>query len=409
MPSTAKKEQNRPLPYIALVLQGGGALGAYHVGAYRALTEAGYTPNWVTGVSIGAVNAALIAGSQPSEQLDKLQTFWEIIIRPSLWDHMMPSAFLSWSHTISAMQALMFGQPNFSIPYFVNPYMAPAGTPAATSFYDNTPLRNTLARMVDFSLINSQQMRMSLGVTKVKTGDLVFFDNTNEGDLPIGPEHVIASSSIPPLYSGATVKGELYWDGGIVANTPLEPVLADQDLHPERSTLVFMIDLWDASGPEPRTMDEAMWRYNQIQFASRTDRHIHEVVERENLRRTMSEMAQYVPQDVLQTMPTIPDGTAYTYGNLDIVRITYQPRSDQTSLSYVDFSRSSLEERQADGYADMKLALEQAPWTSQPEAEQAEGMVSFSVEGRAATPRSRAAIHQVQRGQVSSTFPGMGK
>lgn len=394
-------------PFIALVLQGGGALGAYHVGAFRALAEAGYTPDWVTGVSIGAVNAALIAGNKPDERLPKLQQFWEVIIRPSIWDEMMPSGFLRWSNTISAMQALMFGQPNFSSPFFVNPYLAPPGTPAATSFYDNTPLRNTMVQLVNFSLINTVQMRMSLGVTKVKTGDLVFFDNTSEQDRPIGAEHVIASSSIPPLYPGTVVKGEQYWDGGIVANTPLEPVLADQDQHPERDTLVFMIDLWDGSGAEPRTMDEVMWRYNQIQFASRTDRHIREVVERENMRRAMNQMAQHLPAETLQSMPAFPDGTTYTYGNLDIVRITYHPRADQTSLSYVDFSRSSIEERQADGYADMKLALDQSPWTRQPAEGEQSMPLSFAVRASGDTPPAppaRAAVHHLKGGQLRSHF-----
>lgn len=397
-------------PYIALVLQGGGALGAYHVGAFRALQEIGYTPNWVSGVSIGSINAAIIAGNAPDEQLGKLEELWNVISRPAYWENLVPSSLRSWYNAGSAMQALFFGQPNFSTPYFLNPYFAPAGSPAATSLYDNSPLRATLERMTNFDIINAQIMRLTLGVTRVRTGNVIFFDNTNKDDLPIGSEHVIASTAIPPMFAGVRVKGELYWDGGIVDNTPLEPVLADQDKHPQRDTLVFMIDLWDGSGPEPRTMDEVLWRQNQIQFASRTDRQIRQVVERENMQRAMSHMAAQMPSESLDTMPqAFKDGIAFRYGNLDIVRITYHPRVDQTALSYVDFSRWSVAQRRADGYADMKFALQEAPWLRVPTDKAASGkraMVSFGADAAEAATRPRAAFHHISQGAVKSEFPG---
>lgn len=394
-------------PYVALVLQGGGALGAYHIGAYQALQEAGYTPQWVTGVSIGAVNAALIAGNAPDQRLQAMEEFWHIISRPSFWDQMMPSSLRRWFNTGSAIQALMFGQPNFSRPFFVNPYLAPAGTPAATGVYDSTPLRETLERMVNFDMINACRMRLSLGVTKVRTGNVLFFDNTNPDYLPFGSDHVIASSAIPPMYPGVRVKGDMYWDGGVVDNTPLEPVLADQDEHPDRHTLVFMIDLWDGSGPEPQTMDEVMWRQYQIQFASRTERHIRQVVEQGNMRRALRYMAQRMSAEELSSVPVFMDGETFEYGNLDIVRITYEPRSDQTSLSYVDFSRGSIAQRQQDGYSDMKMALEKAPWITPKPADDAGAAVSFATRGESAFPR--AAIHHMKHGQVESTFPGIHK
>lgn len=393
-------------PYVVLVLQGGGALGAYHIGAYQALCEAGYSPDWITGVSIGSINAAILAGTPPEQRLSRLETFWDTIARPSFWDSFVPSALRRWYNAGSAMQALLFGQPGFSWPYFINPYLAPAGTPAATSFYDNTPLRLTVEEMTDFDLINAQQVRLSLGVTKVTTGNLVFFDNTSESDRPIGAEHVIASSSIPPLFPATRVKGELYWDGGIVDNTPLDPVLAEQDRHPERHTLVFMIDLWDGSGPEPRTMDEVLWRQNQIQFASRTDRHIREIVERENLRRALgSKAAAHPTAPPAFADPTFQDGTLFAYGNLDIVRITYHPRSDETALSYLDFSHLSIAERRSDGYADMKLALSAAPWLITPP--RGEFQLGAPVVGEARRlDGARAAFHHVTHGEIHSQAPG---
>lgn len=347
------------MPYIVFVLQGGGALGAYHVGAFRALQEAGYSPNWVSGVSIGAINAAIIAGNTPCEQLSKLEELWDSVSKPSYWEYLVPESLRKWYNMGCALKALCFGRPHFSKPFFLNPYLAPAGSPAAMGLYDNSPLRSTVEKMTDFDLINAQKVRLTLGVTKVRTGNVLFFDNMHERDLPIGVDHVIASTAIPPMFSGVRVNGELYWDGGIVDNTPLEPVLADQDMHPERDTLVFMIDLWNGQGTEPQTMEEVLWRQNQIQFASRTDRQIVQVVERERMWHTMNHMAEHLSPETLRTMPTFKDGITFTYGNLDIVRITYRPRADQTPLSYVDFSRRSVAQRRADGYTDMQFALEE--------------------------------------------------
>jgi NTE family protein len=378
--------------YVVLVLQGGGALGAYHAGAFRAMVEAGYTPQWVAGVSIGAVNAALIAGNPPAQQLATLEEFWEIIIRPSPWDKLVPESLLKLYNTGNALQGVMLGQPNFSVPFYINPYLAPPGTPPALALYDNSPLRNTLDRMVDFERLKQGTPRLSLGVTKVRTGDVLYFDNTRSEHGPITAEHVIASSSIPPFYGGVHIDGELYWDGGIVDNTPLEPVLEDQDAHPDRDTLVFMVDLWDGSGPEPRTLDEAMWRLNAIQFASRTERHIQQMIERENLKRRLA--------TVTSGTPTFPDGTTFSYGNLDIVRVNYIPDEDQTSLSYLDFSRLSINERREAGYRDMKLALDAAPWSARA------GVLGSRGIDEAAAPVPNAAMHTIKRGTIETTTPG---
>lgn len=393
-------------PFVALVLQGGGALGAYHVGTFRALVEAGFTPQWVTGTSIGSINAAIIAGNRPADQLTQLEHFWEIVARPSsIVGEFIPPALLRLYNYGSAFQALTFGQPNFSVPFFINPYLAPAGTPAATALYDNTPLKETLARISDFDYINQGAVRLTIGVTKVRTGNLLFFDSSQE---TITPEHVVASSSIPPFYPAARVNGELFWDGGIVDNTPLDPVLDDQDQHPGRDTLVFMIDLWNGRGPEPRTLDEVVWRQNSIQFASRTERQLREMATRENLRRSMLRLAQMLPPEQrpadIDFPPVFPDGSFFQYGNLDIVRVIYEPSADQTSLSYVDFSISSIQERIQAGYSDMLLALSEAPWKKARTADT--GTPSVLGSGDAALP-TRAAVHLVRQGQIETSYPGM--
>ena len=276
-------------PYVIFVLQGEGALGAYHIGAYQALEKAGYTPDWVAGTSIGAINAAVIVGSPPGNRLQKLEELWNEISWPDDWRGQLVGETRKLYNMGSNMEALLFGQPNFFVPRFPVPFFAPAGTPGATSFYDTTPLRATLDRLVDFKIVNSGKVRLSLGTTQVRTGSMMFFDNT---DRELTPEHVMASGSLPPGFPAEQIDGELYWDGGCVSNTPLQAVLDDE---PERPLLVFMIDLWDARGPAPQTMDEVFWRRKQIQYASRTAHQIEATAKRRNLRHSLRLLASRLP------------------------------------------------------------------------------------------------------------------
>ena len=343
-------------PQVALILQGGGALGAYHIGAYQAMAEAGFLPDWVSGISIGAINSAIIAGNEPEQRLQQLEALWNEISRPDGWGALLAGKALGLFNSGSAMEALLLGQPNFFKPRFPSPYMAPAGTPQATSFYDTGPLRSTLQRLASFDLINSGKTRLSLGATQVTTGDLVFFDNTRQA---IQPEHVMASGSLPPGFPAVRINGELYWDGGCVSNTPLDAIL---DQEPAGHTLVFMIDLWDAKGAEPKTMDEVFWRQKQIQYASRTNQHIEAVARKQNLRRALGTLAGHLPEEALASA-AVQDALALQAGSrMDIVHITYHPTRDQVSQSDAEFSRPSIARRRAAGYQDMQLALEQAPW-----------------------------------------------
>lgn len=366
-------------PHVVLILQGGGALGAYHIGAYQALEEAGYLPDWVSGISIGAINSAIIVGNPSEVRLAKLEALWNDISRPDGWGALLGSDFHKMFNTTSAMEAILFGQPNFFLPRFPSPYFATAGTDAATSFYDTRPLRATLERLADFELINTGQTRLSLGATQVTTGNLVFFDNRRQ---MIGPEHVMASGSLPPGLPAIRIDGELYWDGGCVSNTPLDAILDDE---PEGHTLVFMIDLWDARGREPKTMDDVLWRQKQIQYASRTAHHVQAVAKQQNLRRALNLLAGHLPPEALASA-AIEDALALTYGTkMDIVHITYHPDSDQVPQSDAEFSRPSIAIRRAAGYADMKFALKEAPWFHKTVAEPV-----------------GAVVHRVKGGEISS-------
>ena len=339
-------------PTYALVLQGGGALGAYHIGAYQALAEHDLLPDWVCGISIGAINAAVIAGNHPADRLRRLEALWEFISWPALFEPFGDETLHRLYNAASNAEALMFGQPNFFTPRPINPFFSPPG-PQATSFYDTSPLRSTLQRFVDFDLINAGETRLSLGATDIETGQLVFFANrpSKIGQaLKIGPEHVMASGALPPGFPPVRIGDRLYWDGGCVSNTPLEAVLEDQ---PPGHAVVFMIDLWSASGEAPRRMNEVLWREKQIQYASRTSSHIDAVVTKVNLRHALRSLGNGAAASVAEENAA---------SRLDIVHIAYQPAADQIPSSDAEFSRASIRERRLAGHRDMQRAIAAAPW-----------------------------------------------
>jgi NTE family protein len=342
-------EQDKP-SYV-LVLQGGGALGAYHVGAYQALAEHGLLPDWVCGISIGAVNAAVIAGNPPERRLARLEELWEFISRPALFPPAGGEALHALYNTASFAEALLFGQPHFFQPRPINPFLAPPG-PAATSFYDMAPLRATLRRFAGFDVINAKPVRLSLGATDIATGDLCFFDNDAE---TIDPEHVMASCALPPAFPPVAVGERAYWDGACVSNTPLQAVVQQP---PTGHTVVFMIDLWSAAGPPPRQMSEVLWRKAQIQYASRTAAHIDAVATKVRLGHALRQAGR--PATAVD--PAVPDATALAAGTLDIVHVVYHPANEQIPHSDAEFSRSSLRERRSAGHRDMARALAASPW-----------------------------------------------
>jgi predicted acylesterase/phospholipase RssA len=226
---------------IALVLQGGGALGAYQAGVYEALHEAGIEPDWVSGVSIGAINAAIIAGNRREQRLERLRVFWERITDRTIW-HYTPDGdiYRKARNAASSLMTATQGQPGFFTPRKTNPWLAPAGAKDATSYYDTEPLRKTLLELVDFSLINDRRMRFSVGAVNVRSGNFLYFDNR---DFTIEPEHVMASGALPPAFPMTQIGTDFYWDGGIVSNTPLQHVLEEDGNH---NMLIFQVDLFSS-------------------------------------------------------------------------------------------------------------------------------------------------------------------
>jgi NTE family protein len=337
---------------VALMLQGGGALGAYHIGAYQALAEHDLHPDWVAGISIGAINSAIIAGNRPEHRVERLAALWEAISWPDLPTKLALTAWQTWHNMTSNAEALLFGQPNFFTPRPVNPYLLPRAPAQEVSFYDTTPMLFTLRRFADFSLLNSRQIRLSLGATNLATGNLEFFDNRRQ---TIGPEHVLASGSLPPGFPATQVDGKLYWDGGCVSNTPLDAVVDDPG-HPR--LVVFLIDLWNPAGPPPETINAVLWRAKQIQYASRTAHHIDAVATKVNLRHAVRLLKAAGVPDVA----AVPDDPVLAERRLDIVHIVYRPEADQIANSDAEFSRSSIAERREAGYRDMRAALAAEPW-----------------------------------------------
>ena len=270
--SNSHSRRQPPFECVALLLQGGGALGAYQAGVYEALAEAGIHPNWVAGISIGAINSAIIVGNPPNKRVERLREFWDGITANIVGDlaHQLfaPFAKGDWQKGLmsqfSAGLSTTFGAPGFFAPRPASPFAYPTGAVEATSFYDTANLKGTLERLVDFDRINSGSVRLSVGAVNVRTGNFVYFDTATH---KIRPEHVMASGALPPGFPPVEIDGEFYWDGGLVSNTPLEWVLESE---PRQDMLAFQVDLWNALGGFPGNLAEVETRRKEIQYSSCT-------------------------------------------------------------------------------------------------------------------------------------------
>jgi NTE family protein len=332
-------------PTCILVLQGGGAMGAYHIGAFQALQEDGFEPDWVCGISMGSINGAIIAGNVAERRLERLDAFWAAISRPLAIPAFGGTKLRTWEHDLSFSTTLLEGQPGFFNPRVVNPYFAPRGV-AATSFYDAAPLFRTLSEVVDFEHLNDRRTtRLSVGATDVETGQLKFFDTNEKDGGRLSAEHIVASGSLPPGFPATQIGGRFYWDGGCVSNTPLEAVLKDI---PPGHSIVFVIDLWSANGLTPNTMEEVLWRAKEIQYATRTPQHVDWLATKVNLRHTMQ---------LLQNSTA-----ASPEQRLDLVHLMYHPEEDQIPSSDAEFSRASIAQRRLAGLTDMRRTLADKSW-----------------------------------------------
>ncbi len=351
-----------------LVLQGGGALGAYQGGVFQSLSEGGIEPDWVAGVSIGAINAALIAGNPPKLRAQRMAAFWDRITSMSaLWPRLVPHAFESWAQAAGASSAALFGQPGFFRP---RPPLAWLGTPAPISFYETAPLRATLEELVDFDRINHRAgdpgfaPRLSLGAVEVETGNMVYFDSKlATPDAPITALHVMASGALPPGFPGITIGAHTYWDGGLVSNTPLQYVLAER---PRKSSLIFQVDLFPSRGPAPTTLDEVAEREKDIRFSSRTRTGTNDAGHRQEMRGKVRAFLDQLPEN-LRADPIAAELEAFACAALiDVVQLIYRPDTPQGAQKDVQFDRITRDARWQAGFADASAALNASPWRQPP-------------------------------------------
>jgi len=374
--------QRPPFERVALILQGGGALGAYQAGVYQALAEANIHPDWVAGISIGAINSALIAGNSPEKRVERLRTFWETV---SAQPFGLP--FLAalegrdeFTHSlinhVSSVAALIGGAPGFFQPRVPPPFLYPNGTPEALSYYDVAPLRGTLEALVDFDRINADAMRFSVGAVNVRTGNFVYFDNTTH---QICPEHVMASGSLPPGFPPTEIEGECYWDGGLVSNTPLDWVLESR---PGRDTLAFQIDLWSARGQYPRNLLEADTRQKEIRYSSRTRLATNQFKKKQILRRAAAQLLAKLPKELQQTPEAEMLALEADEKVYNLIQLIYRARLYEGNSKDYEFSRRTMEEHWRSGYNDAVRTLRHPEVLQRPSG--LDGVFTFdlAVDGR---------------------------
>ena len=371
-----------PFERIALILQGGGALGAYQAGVYQALAEAHLHPDWVAGISIGAINSALIAGNPPKKRIERLRTFWETVSAPPLG---MPTLAAlegrdEFTHTlinqVSSLGALIGGAPGFFQPRLPPPFLYPNGMPEALSYYDVAPLRATLEALVDFDLINTGAMRFSVGAVNVRSGNFVYFDNTT---YQICPEHVMASGSLPPGFPPTEIEGEHYWDGGLVSNTPLEWVL---DSRPGRDTLAFQIDLWSARGEFPRNLVEAETRQKEIRYSSRTRLATNQFKKKQILRRATARLLAKIPKELLQTPEAEMLALEADEKVCNLIQLIYRTKHYEGNSKDYEFSRRTMEEHWRSGYNDAVRTLRHPEVLQRPQGMDGVFTFDLAVDGR---------------------------
>jgi NTE family protein len=338
---------------VALVLQGGGALGSYQAGVYEALSTSQYLPDWVAGISIGAINAAIIAGNAPAKRVERLKAFWEGITAPSsLWP-VLSNVISGENRRTSSLNALMFGQPGFFAP---RPAMHWLLGVTPTSYYDTSALKDTLERLVDFDRINAREMRFSIGAVNVRTGNFVYFDNAH---TIIRPEHVMASGALPPAFPAVEIDGEYYWDGGLVSNTPLQYVL---ECIPRLSRLTFQVDLFHARGCQPNDLEQVREREMDIRYSSRTRAITDMFRTMHDVRHNINSLWDRLPENLRKTQEA---KFLYEFGcvtKMDVVELIYRPTDAQGHSKDYEFSRSTMRTRWAQGLSDAQAALLASPW-----------------------------------------------
>jgi NTE family protein len=364
-PQSARAKRRPPgADSIALVLQGGGALGAYQGGVYQALHEAGLEPDSVAGVSIGGINAAIIAGNPPERRVTRLREFWETVTARSL-GLFTPDGddARKIRNTWSAFLTTTLGQPGFFTPNPVNAWLTPRGAKGATSFYDSAPLHETLLRLVDFNLLNRGPVRYAAGAVNVLNGNFAYFDSAA---VEIVPEHVMASAALPPAFPMVQIGTDYYWDGGLVSNTPLQHVL---ETATRQRMLIFQVDLFSARGALPRDMYDVLARQKDIQYSSRTrmvtdyfrQRHDTDVALRKLLAKVPDDLLDDTERQLKIRLAHMPEAT--------ILHLIYQQTAYETQSKDYEFSAASMREHWQGGYLDTVRTLRHRDWLNVPEGD----------------------------------------
>ena len=340
---------------VVLVLQGGGALGAYHAGVYEALHDAGIEPDWVIGTSIGAINAALIVGNRPADRLDRLHAFWDMVAQGG-WAAWWPAP-PAWSSWWTTWQSISQGVPGFFTP---NP-LAWLGPQTMldeddAGYYRTTPLHDTLRDLVDDDRLNAGKPRLTVGAVNVRSGAMRYFDSRDKAlELP----HVLASGALPPIFAPVHIGDELYWDGGIYSNTPIEAVFDD---HPRRDSLVFAVQLWRPAGDAPHSMWEVGGRQKDITYASRVDSHVRRQEQIHRLRHIVRKLAKELPAKTL-ARDDVREMVDYGCGTVMHVMRLMAPRlADEDQTKDFDFNAERIAARWQAGRRDTARAIAQGAW-----------------------------------------------
>jgi NTE family protein len=362
-----------------LVLQGGGALGSYQAGAYQALCHHDFEPEWIAGISIGAINAAIIAGNPREKRVGRLKEFWEMVSAPVPWNPVTSSdRGRSLFNETSAALIATFGVPGFFTPRFPPAPLWPPGSPQSQSYYDTTPLRKTLERLVDFDRINDLKTRLSVGAVSVTTGNFKYFDNFEFKKLgkKIGPEHIMASGALPPGFPSIVIEGEHYWDGGVASNTPLDYVL---DAEITNDLLIFQVDLFSARGPLPVSLLEAAEREKDIRYSSRTRMNTDKNREVHNARKALRELMGKLP-DYLRNDPSVEIlCKAAKENTVTVVHLIYRSKNYESSSKDYDFSHVGMVEHWGAGVRDVHLSMRHKEWLERPQSD--ETMVTYDLTG----------------------------
>jgi NTE family protein len=338
---------------MVLVFQGGGALGAYQAGVFEALAQEGIEPTWLSGISIGAINAAIIAGNAPENRTARLKDFWtQVSAGPQINPPFLPASGQTWVAQVNAASAVMFGAPGFFTPRLPPPQFAPPGVPGAVSYYDSAPLKATLERLVDFDRINHGDIRLSVGAVNIETGNFIYFEN--QKGARIGPEHIMASGALPPGLPPIEIDGAWYWDGGLVSNTPLEWVLQNE----ARDDLaIFQVDLFPAQGVIPKTLAEAADREMDIRFSSRTRLNTDQPLEIRRLKRLAMDLLDGLPTDLAETPAARRLAKSCCENAVNIVQLIYRGKPHENGHRDYEFSRATMVQHWDSGLRAAQQAL----------------------------------------------------